>query len=839
MALPNPSLGVIAQPVSTYVQPAPAAAQLYDQQSVNLALMFSESFSNLSISAARFAGAFKQDQNQADLQQGQFLVNNSRNSYKTLVANGEINPAENPWLAIGAQQASGTIEGLNARAAFQQRYNEQAAQNPDFFKDSSHFDALAYTFSKEANDRMGDSAYLSSSYYESFNPFMANMGMRHLENVTQEQHRVIANSIDSLVYQTITDMQDSQQAPEIQASFIQRLDNMGAIVGNRAVNNRVIDNFVELAASGDVAGIVDIFNSINVGTGALAQTSYAQQKLAVNQGRIDINNDRLAVQKRADFEAWGNRQIEAWQTGSITQEAVLQSLEGSSQEQRDWMEGQFQTARTNTFTAGMLNQQKAVETLIESSAVLESPPTTTKARRRSTEQEAFVNAQTELINRMRKPGSVITEMQQELYLQKFEEQWMKMAPKRELQRVQEAARGYFEGIPGTPGALAVFNSDLDTVIQGTGTWDGGAARSSLDAMLPTMGISPEKTKSAYLAAAAQYKEILAQKEAQLGGAEGFNGTLNEHPKDTLAVRAKKDGLRARFLFTRLSIGAAFDDNTDAVGLNRILVQTLNSSVEKKLDPRLRDALSAYTFGKQMRPMDTVFALDPKSQGGSVLIKYLDLIADKAKGGMDIHDAAVDVSQAQQLLGEKVDPNNPWAFTDILNGQDAPVYSAQLRDVRETLGITSGDSAVFMASETHKILTKHLREGYNAKAAFVATRDELQDPAKYMVINGAFLPREDFPPDMPPSRVKYWLEQNYSKDAKLVVVGLNPNGQRVYGIRNSDDVHFADVLVTAKDIVVDGKQEVLAYLSWMQKKRQDEQAAENRRIGAYMQSSSKM
>jgi hypothetical protein len=756
------------------------------------------------------------------------------------VANGEINPAENPWLAIGAQQASGTIDGLKARAEFQQRYNEQASQNPDFFKDSSHFDALAYTFSKEANDRMGDSAYLSSAYYQSFNPYIASMGMRHLENVTNEQHRVISSSIDSLVHQAVTDMQDPQQAPEIKTSFIQRLDNMGAIVGNRAVNNRVIDNFVELAASGDIAGVVEIFNSINVGTGALAETSYAQQKLAVNQGRIDANDDRLAVQERTNFEAWGQRQIEAWQTGSITQEAVLQSLEGTSQEQRDWMESQFQTARTNMFTAGMLNQQKAVETFIDSSAVLDSPPTTTKARRRTTEQEAFVNAQTDLINRMNKPGSVITDMQKEIYLQKFEEQWIKMSPLREVRRAQEAARGYFEGIPGTSGALAVFNTDLDTIVQGTGTWDGGAARSSLDAMLPTMGISPEKTKSAYLAAASQYKEILAQREEQIGRTtEGFNGTLNEHPNDTLKVKAQKDGLRARFLFTRLSIGAAFDDNTEAVGLNRILVQTLNFNVEKKLDPRLRDALSAYTFGRQMRPMDTVFALDPKSQGGSVLIKYLDLIADKVNSGMDVHDAAVDVSQAQQLLGEKVDPNNPWAFTDILGGQDAPVYSANLRDVREKLGVTSGDSAVFMASETHKILTKHLREGYNAKAAFVATRDELQDPAKYMVINGAFLPREDFPPDMPPSRVKFWLEQNYSKDAKLIVVGLNPNGQKVYGVRNSDDVHFADVLVTAKDIVVDGKQEVLAYLSWMQKKRQDEQAAENRRIGAYMQSSSKM
>jgi len=106
MALPNPSLGVVAQPVSTYVQPVAAAAELYDQQSVNLALMFSESFSNLSVSAARFAGAFKKDQNQAALQQGQFLVNSNQKSYKQLVADGQINPAENPWLAIGAQQAS-------------------------------------------------------------------------------------------------------------------------------------------------------------------------------------------------------------------------------------------------------------------------------------------------------------------------------------------------------------------------------------------------------------------------------------------------------------------------------------------------------------------------------------------------------------------------------------------------------------------------------------------------------------------------------------------------------------------------------------------------------------
>jgi hypothetical protein len=788
--------------------------------------MFSESFSNLSVSAARFAGSLKQDQNQADVQQGQFLVNSNRKSYKDLVSSGQINPAENPWLAIGAQQASGAIEGLNARADFQQRYNDQAAQNPDFFKDSSHFNALASTFSKEANSRMGDSAYLSSAFYESFNPFVASMGMRHLENVTNEQHRVIANSIDARVYQGLTDMQDPQRELEAKQSLIKGIDDAGAVVGYKVANNRVIDNFIEYAASGDISGVMNIFNNLNVGSGPLSETSYALEKIAVNQGRIDANNDRLAVQKRADFENWGNTQIQAMLTGSITEEDVFKTFDasGGSQEQRDWLMGQMQITRTNMITTGMLNQQKAVETIIERSAVLESAPTTTKARRRTTEQEAFANGYIALQNQMNKPGSVITEMQKELYLQKFEEQWMKMAPKRELQRVQELSRGYFEGLPGQPGALQVFYGELGGVASGDSTPDMAAARSSLDRMLPQMGISPDKAKAAYAAAASQYRDILSSKEAELGNKEGFNGTIAEHPNDTLQVKAAKDQLRARFLFTRLTIGAAFDDNSDAVGLNRILVQTMNPrGVEQKLDPRMRDAITAYAFGKQIRPMDTVFAIDPESKGGSVLIKNLDLIADKMAGGMDVHDALVDVSQTQQLLSSNVDPNNPFDFTTLLDKQDAALYSSYIRDIVTEQGITSGDSAVFLASEAHKLLKKNLRQGYNAKAAFVATRDELNNPDKYMVINGAFLPRNDFPPNTDRNTIKYWLEKNYSKDAKLVVVGVNPTGNKVYGIRNSDDLHFADVLIEASDIVINKQEEVLDFLAWSKVERERQAA----------------
>jgi 2-keto-4-pentenoate hydratase len=121
MAKQRPSLGVSAAPVSTYVASVAPAVELYDQQSVNLALQFADAFKDLSVSAAQIAGSMKKQMNEEDVQKGIDLVNQSRKSYKTLVDSGEIKPTENPWMAIGAQQASGTMEGMKARAHFGDR----------------------------------------------------------------------------------------------------------------------------------------------------------------------------------------------------------------------------------------------------------------------------------------------------------------------------------------------------------------------------------------------------------------------------------------------------------------------------------------------------------------------------------------------------------------------------------------------------------------------------------------------------------------------------------------------------------------------------------------------
>jgi hypothetical protein len=417
MPLPNPSLGVVAQPVSTYVQPAPAAVQLYDQQSVNLALMFSESFSNLSVSAARFAGAFKQDQNRADLQQGQFLVNNNQKSYKQLVADGQINPAENPWLAIGAQQASGAIEGLKARADFQQRYNDQASQNPDFFKDTSHFDALAYSFSKEANARMGDSAYLSASFYESFNPYVASMGMRHLENITNEQRRVLTNATQAATSQLIEDVQDPTFGEEAKPVFQQRLNNYGAITSHSLINNVAIDTLVERAASGNTPGVMDTLRSLKVGTGPLSETAYAKQQVELNLGRIYDNEDRLAVEKKAEFANWTDTQVRSYLSGAVTKESILQAVEvsGNSQEQRDYVMNELQNADTNLSVAGENNRRTHLESTVAKSARLETAETTTLASLLRPDEELKAAALGSLNRRMDEFGTSAVEREKYLY----------------------------------------------------------------------------------------------------------------------------------------------------------------------------------------------------------------------------------------------------------------------------------------------------------------------------------------------------------------------------------------------------------------------------------------
>ena len=821
MALPNPSLGVVAQPVSTYVQPAPIAVQMYDQQSVNLALQFSDAFSNLSVSAARFAGSLKQDQNRADIQQGQFLVNNNQKSYKQLVADGLINPAENPWLAIGAQQASGAIEGLNARAEFQQRYNDQAAQNPDFFKDSSHFDVLASTFSKEANTRMGDSSYLSSSYYESFNPYIASMGMRHLENITNEQRRVLTNATQAATVQLLEDGQDPTFAAEARPVFQQRINNYGAITSHSLVNNVAIDTFVDRAANGNVPGVMDTFRSLKVGTGPLSETAYAKQQVELNLGRIYDNEDRLAVEQKASFADWTDTQVRSYLSGAVTKESIIQAIDasGNSQEQRDYVLNELQNADTNLSIMGENNRRNSLETTVTKSARLETAATTSFASLMRSDEETYVIAKNSLIRQMDEFRT--SPVEREKYLYAFEKNWQAQAPARAQQYIERMGSAFYNGVGNQPGQVEIFNQEvtrfLDPKAQGQFP-DLARGRDKQDQMRAFLRLNTEESTKQFNATSyAKYSAVLDQAAEQAAQREGFGGTLMALPNDTQKVQSEKADVRGKLMFTRLALGETYDNKEYAVSLNRTLSSIMNPSVEKELDPRLDDIFNAYAIGRTNRPMNKAFAIDPGTKNGEVVYSLLDDIVGRIRNGQKPRDAYVDASQSLQFKNEKFDPANIYDWTSMFrgSGKDAEKISVLSRDLAADLGITSGDSSVYFARELRARVTTNLQTTLNADAAFKAAQAEMSDPSNYFVVNGAILPTKAFRSDITPKVLEFWLDTKYKDmNAKLVVIGEKSDGEPMLGVRDGRDNRFVDQIVSPSDVRIDTPEMVQAFVAWM-------------------------
>jgi len=303
MAKARPNLGVTAQPVSTFIQPNQnaVAAELYDQQTVNNSLQFAEAFSNLSVSAARLAGGLKQEWNEEQVQQGMDLVNKSRKSYQQLVQSGEIKPTENPWFAIGAQKASGSIEAMKARVNFESLLEQKVAEDPSFLDDPRGFDAFAYQYTQNVNQFMGDASYMSRAFYESFNPFMGTMQAKHEGRVIEHNTQKILTGVASEVQRAAQDWTSpnptvSQQALGTLQTRLDEMVNQG--VASNRVNNAAVDALVELmATSDDPRAAREMFNAIKSGTGSLSSTQYAKTQMAMNASKIQANDLRMSAEE--------------------------------------------------------------------------------------------------------------------------------------------------------------------------------------------------------------------------------------------------------------------------------------------------------------------------------------------------------------------------------------------------------------------------------------------------------------------------------------------------------------------------------------------------------------
>lgn len=302
---------VAAAPVSTFVQPQAAAVELYNQQTVNLALEMSEAFSNLSITAARVAGQLKEQNNEEQVQQGIDLVNNSQKTYMDLVRSGQIAPAANPWMALGAQKASGTIEGMRARAQFDLLYENKSQQDPKFFESMDGFDALSANFISNYVRTTGDSEYLRRSFFEAFNPYVAAMGERHVAAIGKKREERVQIGIAASVAQAVDDGRIAAMSGKagidgpleaLQQAIDQQIANGFSA---ETVNRAAIDNLLEVQKSSDNPEIAAaLLERLRTPYGRLADTAYAKARSMATSGDRLKNSERLTRQKNDDFNTW-------------------------------------------------------------------------------------------------------------------------------------------------------------------------------------------------------------------------------------------------------------------------------------------------------------------------------------------------------------------------------------------------------------------------------------------------------------------------------------------------------------------------------------------------------
>lgn len=300
MSKQRPGLTVNAAPISTFVAPQAAAAELYDAQSVNLALQFSEAFKDLSLSAANFYATLKTDSNKENLQAGIDLVNKNQKSYQDLVDAGEINPSENPWLAVGAQQASGTMEGMRARSHFMSLYNQTAESDPKFFDNADGFNALAHQYTENMNTKIGDRAYLSRSFYEAFNPFIASTGMDHEQRVTEKNQQRVTMGVGAVIAQAWQDMDSpdplvKNSALNVAQFNIDEMSRRG--VSPTTITQTATKNILELMTKGkNPERGYKMLEVLQSGTNSIGKTEFAQYHLTLNKAQIEANKQTNSLE---------------------------------------------------------------------------------------------------------------------------------------------------------------------------------------------------------------------------------------------------------------------------------------------------------------------------------------------------------------------------------------------------------------------------------------------------------------------------------------------------------------------------------------------------------------
>lgn len=851
MAKQRPTLGTFASPTSQLVAPIQQQATPLNEQAIRDAYAFADSFSELSSTVGQLAITLKKEYNQDQVRIGQDLVNSNRKTYADLVKSGEIDPSENPWMAVGAQVASGVLEASRSRAEFQQEYDRRIAENPELLKDNQFFDALAASYAQNKKAQFGTTQYLSDSFFDSFNPYLMSMGMKHSENIVQYRQGKIVQSlrvkVDEVLQDLTTDrglgrrqdgssqdvgwegvMYDRDGKPVTERAVQFDFEGIGAVNIPMIVPGLSVASKEKIVYENATLDDLSLEDQQTILSHALDQMQQGRTPFFDTEDRIDklipdiqMFMDEMGANMgmpRTANLATAAHLVEAMKAGGTTYlaEEILSKLQGGTGLVKDTEEVKVMLADAAPDVSKVRFDLQHQKEKTQAALMIES------AFRQSFSSEGEVGyeqAYDNLDQFLQQAGTISVEERGKI-IDQFNEKW------------NNAAREGRESVDRNDLKLIrrFFGESLDKFAKESGgsvlNWQG--LRLQFDGNLRSFDIDPfgEKAKNALrnvhetinarLSTLQQnFVDELAGNASRYGMSANDPrlGTLTPVKNDPPSLMADKEDRRRILKLNEMMAGVHFGMEDRLTGIRSIATSGLSIDVERGVRPELADLIYIYRTGRGGQiPMEQVFGSGP---AGKRMQQFLVDVSLKMDTGMSLDDSVRDSAQQLNMLTAS-------NAKDLINFE---VGSAEMNSINDYISEIIKDSrraasrypwplSAFLTDPINPdsvtaVNSMFARKYFEALNQNGGAHEAALEAADTFVRSGTFFIRQSFVPkadfdaaNVGSEYIANWIDMEAGenvKDAALVLVGYGGNSQAVFALRTTDGNAVTDRYYTAADI----------------------------------------
>lgn len=839
MAKQRPNLGTFASPTSQLVTPIQEQATPLNEQAIRDAYSFADSFSELSQAMGSLYATLKGQQNKEALEEGRQAVLSSRKTYADLEREGTIRPVENPWMALGAQQASGILEAASSANEFRGLVAQKAAENPEFLDDPKHFDALAASYAQRKSQQYAGNKYLSETFFENFNQSVLKLQEENFQAIEESRFQKAVLAADAKVnlsVNTVAPKTTEGIIADIQGAFDEAVANSGGRASE--ITQAYAMSLIQIMRSNPekVEEAELILKSLKTGTGKLIDTSSAQSLLlkyraeienqreqaTSNETRIIFNLQRELLEKYesgvfGEGDEAHTKLVDAFDQFVARQAGNISISAAKSEAERDYLYRKAQAVDNAKAAAREDALKQAAEMDKQAEIKRKDNLVQIQAARRIELGEKVRSgtlsvsaAMDNMSSLLKNPQFGYTPEDQLKYSTAAENDLKGQAAEYEKAFGATKTRLARESIvTNAAGQLNNFvRETINNPMQGVRPFNIAELQASADRNFRMAGLTEEQRKSAkdqlyfdlYSASQTRLQDLLTRTPANGGISPIDLPSLEPAATDTPDIRKYKENARAITLDAMISIDEAFGEEDTIASLKNIAATMLTTDVvERGVPYQVKDLWRAWKASKSGYFRGELF----KTSGGERLAILFGNVDAKIGPQNDFDNALAD-AVAEYTVAQGVSILDWTNITDP-SSEAQGRFTNQQRYLVEGLEISHPDSRKLVeslyGSEVIRIFQTSLEHPLNLSRAITDAALSVKD--QIIVVDGSFLFREgNIGQDSYDADHFRNLAQFYAPTAEspvFVPLDKQANGNHIYALRDKFGNMVQNRIFTLEDI----------------------------------------